>query len=194
MRRTLFFLSPSPLPPAPHACRERETFYPEDTGNMRHEETPAERKRRKLLFALRLRRRMTQAEEILWQALRRQALHGLKFRRQVPIGRFIVDFLCMQRMLIIEVDGPIHDEQQEYDLEREAYLRSLGFKILRLKNHNVMKNLPGTLNTIHRAATAPLGVTPQKEDPSPSPGVENGVVGEGAGRGYEKRRRHTVGH
>jgi len=150
---------------------------------MMHEETPGQQKRRKLLFALHLRRRMTKAEECLWQALRRQALHGLKFRRQVPIGPFIADFLCMQSNLVVEVDGPIHDTRKKYDSERDAYLHTRGLTVLRLKNDDVLQNLTRTLETIHRAATTPLRTSPQKAEPSPSPGVENGVVGEGAGRG-----------
>lgn len=85
----------------------------------------------------------------------------------------------MQHNLIIEVDGPIHDRQKKYDREREEYLHRFGFKILRFKNDDVLKNLSTVLATIHRAATTSSSKSQRLAEPSPSPGVENGVVGEG---------------
>lgn len=122
-------------------------------------ETPAQRKRQKLLFALQQRQKSTAAEDALWQALRRHGLKGLKFRRQVPIGRFIVDFLCMQRSLVVEVDGPIHDAQRAYDEARDEELRRRGYRVLRVTNVDVTENLAKTLITIADAAAAPLGTS-----------------------------------
>jgi very-short-patch-repair endonuclease len=77
-----------------------------------------------------------QAESIVWRVLRDRHCEGVKFRRQAPIGRFIVDFLCFERRLIVEIDGPSHDEpeQQAKDREREAWLSGEGYQILRLPN------------------------------------------------------------
>lgn len=95
-----------------------------------------------------LRREMTPAEKILWKRLKANRLNGLHFRRQQIVHGYFVDFLCHQHELIVEVDGGIHDLQQEYDAEREEYLRSLGFRIIRFRNEEVMKNLEGVLQRI----------------------------------------------
>jgi very-short-patch-repair endonuclease len=93
-----------------------------------------------LAFARQLRRRMTVAEEVLWRSLRGSGFDGLKFRRQVPIGRYVVDFLCLQHRLIIELDGAPHEkEAQKYrDAIRDTYLRAQGYRILRLPNDLVI--------------------------------------------------------
>lgn len=77
----------------------------------------------------------------------------LKFRRQVPIAWFIVDFLCVEKCLIIEVDGVVHEEQKQYDEERDAYLRSRGYTILRFNNDQVLGDLPSVLRMIERVST-----------------------------------------
>jgi very-short-patch-repair endonuclease len=81
----------------------------------------------------------SRAETLLWTTLRNRGL-GPKFRRQVPIGRYVVDFLCMERRLIVESDGPAHDtpEQIAHDLVRDAWLRSQGFIVLRLPDDLVV--------------------------------------------------------
>jgi very-short-patch-repair endonuclease len=84
---------------------------------------------------------MTDAERKLWQALRKRQLLGMKFRRQVPIGRYFVDFVCFEKKLVIEVDGSQHKELFEYDGKRTAWLNSRGFKVLRLWNNDVLNNL-----------------------------------------------------
>jgi len=95
----------------------------------------------KMAEALRI--RMTQAETILWEALRDKQLGGIKFRRQHPIGRFIVDFYCHKYMLVIEIDGGIHlaKDVKEKDINREAELKELGLHIIRFKNEEVIGNL-----------------------------------------------------
>lgn len=91
-------------------------------------------------FVRQLRRNMTHAEAMLWRGLRNSGLDGLKFRRQVPIGAYVVDFLCVRHRLIIELDGPPHltETQRRHDSVRDAWLRQQGYKILRLTNDLVI--------------------------------------------------------
>ena len=91
-------------------------------------------------FARRLRQDMTHAEAMLWRALRNRGLGGTKFRRQASIGRYIADFLCVEYRLIVELDGPPHDneEQQQHDAARDKWLRGQGYHILRLPNDIVI--------------------------------------------------------
>ena len=93
-----------------------------------------------LRFARQLRRRMTHAETLLWNALRRNGLSGFHFRRQVPLGRYVVDFLCAAERLIVELDGAPHERaaQQAHDAVRDDWLRAEGYTILRLPNALVM--------------------------------------------------------
>lgn len=98
--------------------------------------------------ACELRKNMTEAEKVLWTALRDRRFREFKFRRQVPLDRFIVDFLCIPLHLVIELDGSIHDEQKEHDAEREMYLQQMGYQILRFRNDEVMRNLNSVLNQI----------------------------------------------
>lgn len=95
-----------------------------------------------------LRRAMTPAEKILWKQLKANRLNGLHFRRQQIVHGYFADFLCHQYNLIVEVDGGIHKLQQDYDAEREEYLRSLGFRIIRFKNEEIQKDLKGVLQRI----------------------------------------------
>lgn len=86
------------------------------------------------------RRSPTLAEEALWRDLRARRLDGLKFRRQTPIGSYVVDFVCFEARLIVELDGPPHDDlaAQEHDARRDAWLRSQGFRILRFSNDIIL--------------------------------------------------------
>ena len=102
----------------------------------------------KLQRAKELRRQMTPEEKILWQHLRANRLNGLHFRRQQIIDGFIVDFYCHAAGLVIEIDGKIHQQQAEYDAERDKILTARGLQILRIKNSEVKENLPGVLNCI----------------------------------------------
>ena len=79
----------------------------------------------------------TKAEYVLWQELRKNKL-GYKFRRQVSIDSFVVDFYCHELKCIIELDGPIHDEQKIYDKRREDFLKGKGYKVVRFKNDQVL--------------------------------------------------------
>jgi len=101
----------------------------------------------KLLRARELRRDMTPAEKLLWQELRANKL-GVHFRRQQVIAGFIVDFYCHKAGLVIEVDGDIHDLQQEEDVVWEKALSEMGLRIIRFRNHEVLKNLSEVVEKI----------------------------------------------
>ena len=102
-------------------------------------------------LARELRQRMTPAERMLWQSLRGHQLGGLAFRRQHPFRFCIADFYCPARRLVVEVDGPIHLSERQADAERDAALRELGLRVLRVTNDDVLNDLPGTLERIRRA-------------------------------------------
>jgi very-short-patch-repair endonuclease len=108
-----------------------------------------------------LRRKSTDAERLLWRHLRDRQLAGLKFRRQHPLGNFVVDFVCLEHCLVVEVDGGQHATQQQADSDREADLMRLGYRVLRFWNNEVLGNTAGVLETIVRAAQS-------GEPPSPS--------------------------
>ena len=97
-------------------------------------------------YARELRRNMTPAERALWQYLRKRQL-GVKFRRQAPIGRYIVDFVCFEVKLVIEVDGA-HHANNPNDKVRDAWLASQGFRVLRFWNHEVLHNAEGVVSVI----------------------------------------------
>jgi len=101
-----------------------------------------------------LRREQTPAEEALWSLLRDRRLLRLKFRRQVPIGRFIVDFYCHRQKLVIELDGPVHEEPSQivHDEERDLYLRSIGMTILRFSNQRIFEEPQAVLREIQETA------------------------------------------
>jgi very-short-patch-repair endonuclease len=92
-----------------------------------------------------LRREMTAPEKKLWGVLRDRRLAGLKFRRQVPVGRYIADFACVESMLVVEVDGDSHAERFVPDQKREQALIEAGWRVLRLSNDDVLENLEGVL-------------------------------------------------
>ncbi|MGH8175706.1 MAG: endonuclease domain-containing protein [Steroidobacter sp.] len=98
-----------------------------------------------------LRRNQTDAEKLLWYRLRDRRLNGYKFRRQLPIGPYVADFVCMSARLVVELDGGQHAEHANYDRERERYIRSERFEILRFWNNDVMSNLNGVLDVLLRA-------------------------------------------
>ena len=100
-----------------------------------------------------LRKETTPAEELLWRELRGQKLAGMKFRRQHPVGRFIVDFYASAQHLVVELDGSIHDNNQEQDEARSELLRSYGYKVLRFQNEQVLNALPQVLVAITKAAS-----------------------------------------
>lgn len=95
-----------------------------------------------------LRRNMTDAEKCLWRAMRGTTL-GVRFRRQAPIGPFIVDFVCLEKKLVVEVDGGQHADSA-LDRNRDAWLEREGFRVLRFWNHEVLGQLNAVLETIMR--------------------------------------------
>ena len=101
-----------------------------------------------------LRSKQTEAEQRLWYHLRAHRFLGLKFKRQKPMGRYIVDFVCLEQRLIIEIDGGQHSEQLHYDQHRDAWLRSQGYTVLRFWNTDVMQQLESVLEQI-RCALSP---------------------------------------
>nr|WP_230966578.1 endonuclease domain-containing protein [Nostoc commune] len=90
----------------------------------------------------------TPAEKLLWQKLRDKQLLGFKFRRQQTIDRFIVDFYCNEARLVVEVDGEIHDYTQQEDAIRQEFLESLGLKVVRFRNEDVLERMEGVLQDI----------------------------------------------
>jgi primosomal protein N' (replication factor Y) len=96
---------------------------------------------------------MTDAERALWRLLRHRQIKNLRFRRQVPIDHYIADFACLEARLIVEVDGGQHFES-ETDRKRDAYLRSQGFRVLRLWNNDVLSNPDGVHRTIIEALSS----------------------------------------
>lgn len=101
--------------------------------------------------ARKLRQEMTPPEWRLWRQVRNRRLLGLKFRRQVPLGRFVVDFLCEQHRLVVELDGDSHAGQQDYDRRRDIYLIAAGYRVLRIANRDVTGNLEDVLALIAEA-------------------------------------------
>ena len=101
--------------------------------------------------ARRLRKNRTDAERALWERLRRKQLEGLRFRQQVPLGRYVVDFLCAARRLIVEVDGGQHGLAIAADRKRTAWLEAGGFRVMRFWNNDVLQNPHGVIETIVRA-------------------------------------------
>ena len=127
-------------------------------------------------YARHLRRNRTSAERRLWRQLRELKQVGFKFRQQVPIDHFIVDFACLSERLIIEVDGGTHstDTELRRDRVREAYLTDQDFRVLRFWNADVTQNMEGVMDTIVAALHTP---TP---DPSPQGGGEHTRPARGA--------------
>lgn len=95
-----------------------------------------------------LRQNQTKAEVRIWRHLKNRALAGFKFRRQCPIGPYIVDFVCLEKMIVIEIDGGQHAEQTHRDARRSQYLKSRGFEVLRFWNNEVLANTDSVLSVI----------------------------------------------
>jgi very-short-patch-repair endonuclease len=111
-----------------------------------------------------MRQAPTPAEHKLWQALRKQQIGGLKFRRQVPLGPFIADFYCPSARLVVEADGVTHIDPRT-DERRDAWLKSQRYNLFRISNHDVLSNLGGVVVAIQERAapTPPPNPLPQME-------------------------------
>ena len=121
--------------------------------------------RTEVMRARDLRRDTTPAEQLLWRALRSRALNGAKFRRQVPCGRYILDYAVLSAKLAVEVDGESHytADGPARDAERDTWLAAQGWQVLRFTNPDVLSNLDGVLKTI----TAALAARPPHPNPLP---------------------------
>ena len=118
-------------------------------------------------FAKKLRRAMTKQEKHLWYDFLQK--HRCKWYKQKPIGKYIADFYCVKRKLVIEIDGSQHIDNKEYDKERESYMKSLGIKTIRFWNGDIRKNLNGVLLKIREGLKTPLS---DKSSTSPKLGEE----------------------
>ena len=121
-----------------------------------------------------LRHDLTRSEKVLWHQLRNRKLQGVKFRRQQPMGCYILDFYCAEKSLVVELDGGQHDlpEEREYDGRRTAFLEKEGLVVLRFWNSQVRENLPWVMVLIRRAAGVATDYdpeTPQTPHPNPLP-------------------------
>ena len=94
----------------------------------------------------------TEAERALWDAIRSKRLDGLRFRRQHPVGRFVLDFFCPSAKLVVEVDGPIHDRHTDQDEARTRVLETAGYRVIRFRNEEILGDLPRVLRRISEAA------------------------------------------
>jgi very-short-patch-repair endonuclease len=92
-----------------------------------------------------LRQRSTSAETLLWSAVRGRRLGGLKFRRQVQIGRYIVDFACLEIRLVVELDGPCHETTEDYDRKRTEVIEASGWMVVRFPTKEVVEEREGVL-------------------------------------------------
>ncbi len=102
-----------------------------------------------------LRKSQTDAETVIWQKLRSSQLNGCKFKRQQPLGRYIVDFVCFDKKLIVEIDGGHHATQRDKDLQREQWLQNEGFEVVRFWNNDIFENIEGVLETIMKKLSTP---------------------------------------
>ena len=102
-------------------------------------------------YAQDLRNNATEPERVLWNRLRRRQLGGFKFRRQQPIGRYVCDFVCLEAAVVVELDGSQHVTDAPYDANRDAFLRSTGFRVLRFWNGDVLSRTDSVVETIFEA-------------------------------------------
>jgi very-short-patch-repair endonuclease len=120
-----------------------------------------------------LRKRLTDAERLLWRHLRNRELGGWKFRRQYPVGPHIVDFICVEKNVVIEVDGGQHTENKEEDLQRSAYLNKMGYRVFRFWNNQVLQETEAVLEAIFAILAAGKQNSPS---PQPSPPLGERVI------------------
>ena len=113
-------------------------------------------------LAQKLRREMTDAERLLWYHLRDRRLDGFKFRRQVVIDSYIVDFCCLDAKLIVEADGGQHNEQHQLDESRTDFLKRRGYRVMRFWNNEILNETTAVLERIH-------GELISSPHPNPSP-------------------------
>jgi adenine-specific DNA-methyltransferase len=118
-------------------------------------------------YAREMRKRMPTAEQLLWYLIRNRRIAGAKFRRQHPVGRYILDFYCVEKKLAVELDGGQHSEQQNYDQQRDAYLEQQGIEVLRFWNNQMLLETEVVLESIYLNLVG--------NNPSPASGRGAGV-------------------
>lgn len=109
-----------------------------------------------------LRKRPTDTERLLWKHLRAKQFEGLKFKRQQPVGKYIVDFVCFEKKIIIELDGSQHMQpsEKQKDIERDTWFEAQGYAVLRFWDNEVLMNTKGVLEVIRRYCE---GTLPSRE-------------------------------
>jgi len=138
----------------------------------------------------RLRKKPSEPERILWRSLKGRQLGGTKFRRQVSVGSYIVDFYSFEKRLVIELDGDTHyasEEARNYDERRTAFLERQGLTVLRFLNHQVRENLEGCLEVILKHLEDTPSGSPPRRGRENSDMIAPPLLGE-AGRGNSKDR------
>ena len=128
-------------------------------------------------IARNLRRNSTEAGEILWQKIRNKQLAGVKFRRQQPIGPYVVDFVSLEKMFVIELDGGQHAIEKRKDRKRDLWLNSQGFEVLRFWNNEVFENMEGVLEFVRKRLLCPSSGAPLPPHPDPLPPGEREASG-----------------
>jgi very-short-patch-repair endonuclease len=121
-----------------------------------------------------LRKNFTNTERVLWKHLRAKQMGGYKFRRQEPIGSYIVDFVCHEKRIVIEVDGGQHSTERERDNERDKWLKGQGYKVLRFWNNEVLANIEGVLEVIRDCLNHPP-LTPARQTAG-GPPIKGGEI------------------
>jgi very-short-patch-repair endonuclease len=139
--------SPHPPTPSPSERGGEKQIKPESDKEATYRALAS---RAMVKIARDLRQRETEAEIILWEALRNRRLANLKFRQQHPIGNttFVADFLCYEHRLVVEVDGEVHSTQVEQDLLRQQVIEEVGYQVLRFSNDQVLNHLEDVLTMI----------------------------------------------
>ncbi len=107
-----------------------------------------------------LRKNPTDAERMLWEHLRLRQIGGNKFRRQQPLGPYILDFVCLEKRVVVEVDGGQHSEQIAYDTKRSAWLEAQGFRVLRFWDNEVLRSIDVVKEVIAEALNSELNPPP----------------------------------
>ncbi|MET3045291.1 vitamin B12 dependent-methionine synthase activation domain-containing protein [Flavobacterium covae] len=152
MKKAVAYLMPYISPPTPEGGADKQTW-----------KTASPTIYAKLKESAKtMRNNPTEAEKMLWNVLSDKGVGGFKFRRQHIIGEYIVDFVCLEKQLVIEVDGAVHNnkEQIEHDRFRNEWLESKGFKVIRFKNDEVLNNLFQTIEIIGKELNTQLGAPP----------------------------------
>ena len=161
--------SPALLPPAGEGGRPgMENYTPHHPAKL-PEDIRA--------WAREMRGRMTDAEALLWMLLRNRRIAGAKFRRQHPVGRYILDYYCVENKLGIELDGGQHGKAVDYDQNRDNWLHTQGILVLRFWNNQMLTETEAVMEAIYQAIVAVVpttSLTPQPSPPAPLPPAGEG--------------------